>query len=293
MRTRIGSIVGVFVLVASVACAQVAPGVPSQLEIPTSGSPGNFTRTNTAQIFRDATGAETGAVWLTDWDGDNNFNSWNIYVGYQAALSATTNNTDSGFENVGIGTRAFQDLTTGSLNTGLGSQVLENITTGAENVGLGQTTLFGLIGGSKNTGVGRGALFAVSSGDSNIGLGYAAGANVTTGDGNISIGLSVDAQSATADNQLSIANLIFSSGPFGTGTTPGTGDIGIGKVPTAGMKLDIAGLLRGSLHVADPCDSGTPANTEGAVFYNSTADILCLCNGAGADVKVSDGLACF
>jgi len=40
---------------------------------------------------------------------------------------------------------------------------------------------------------------------------------------------------------------------------------------------------------SDPC--GT--YPEAAIFYNDTADILCLCNGAGADVKVSDGTACF
>jgi len=40
---------------------------------------------------------------------------------------------------------------------------------------------------------------------------------------------------------------------------------------------------------ADPC--GT--YPEAAIFYNDTADILCLCNGAGADVKVSDGNPCF
>lgn len=42
--------------------------------------------------------------------------------------------------------------------------------------------------------------------------------------------------------------------------------------------------------VADPCPGGYP---EGAVFYNDTADILCLCDGAGADLKISDGSACF
>ena len=283
----------VLCLFPAITCAQIAPGVPDSLVTTTPGAAGTFTRATTAQVFRDAAGVEQGVVWLTDSDGDNNFNSWNVYIGHQAALSATTNNTDSGFENVGVGTRVFEDLTTGNSNVALGSQALANVTVGFFNVAVGQTALFGVLGGDQNVGVGRGALFALTSGDNNTSLGHAAGDNVTTGDNNISIGSLVDAQSATADNQMSIANLIFSSGPFGTGTTPGTGDIGIGKVPTAGMKLDVAGLLRGSLHTVDPCDSGTPANTEGAVFYNDTADILCICNGAGADVKVSDAAACF
>jgi hypothetical protein len=43
---------------------------------------------------------------------------------------------------------------------------------------------------------------------------------------------------------------------------------------------------------ADPC-AATSNYPEGSIFYNSTADILCICNGSAADVKVSDGTACF
>jgi hypothetical protein len=41
---------------------------------------------------------------------------------------------------------------------------------------------------------------------------------------------------------------------------------------------------------ADPCGSGYP---EGAIFYNSTANVLCYCSASNADLKVSDDSACF
>jgi hypothetical protein len=42
---------------------------------------------------------------------------------------------------------------------------------------------------------------------------------------------------------------------------------------------------------ADPC--GGAKYKRGAMFYNETSEILCICNNSGADVKVSDGSACF
>jgi hypothetical protein len=76
--------------------------------------------------------------------------------------------------------------------------------------------------------VGFGTGAAATTGGNNIFLGYAAGDAVSTGGTNILIGYDVDAQSATASSQLSIGNVIFGTGGFGTGTTVGAGNIGIG-----------------------------------------------------------------
>ena len=46
-----------------------------------------------------------------------------------------------------------------------------------------------------------------------------------------------------------------------------------------------------SFKTADPC---TGADfPEGSIFYNSTANILCYCSAANADLKVADDAACF
>lgn len=68
-----------------------------------------------------------------------------------------------------------------------------------------------------------------------------------------------------------------------TATVAGTADT------CFGTDVEVQGFLVIKKLAADPC--GT--DPEGSIFYNTTADILCLCNGAGADVKVSDGTACF
>jgi hypothetical protein len=40
---------------------------------------------------------------------------------------------------------------------------------------------------------------------------------------------------------------------------------------------------------SDPCGSGFP---EGSIFYNTTGNIMCFCDGTN-DLKISDGAACF
>ncbi|MCB1154633.1 hypothetical protein KDL45_13345, partial [bacterium] len=70
----------------------------------------------------------------------------------------------------------------------------------------------------------------------------------------------------------------------GTGKLQLTGQLGDVMKESAQAAVTLAKV------VADPCPGGYP---EGAVFYNDTADIVCLCDGAGADLKISDGSACF
>jgi hypothetical protein len=53
--------------------------------------------------------------------------------------------------------------------------------------------------------------------------------------------------------------------------------------------VTVSGALIPSHVTADPC--GTYG--EGALFYNDTGNYQCFCDEAGADLKVSDGTACF
>jgi hypothetical protein len=79
-----------------------------------------------------------------------------------------------------------------------------------------------------------------NEGNNNIAIGYQTGDNWLNGEENILIGNDIDFQDPMVDDQLSIGNLIFATGGFGTGTTVGTGNIGIG-VAAPQNKLDIEG----------------------------------------------------
>jgi hypothetical protein len=202
----------------------------------------------------------------------------NTATGYRSLYSNTTgtNNTALGVKSLysnisGSGNTAsgYQSLyynTTGYNNTAAGYESLRSNTTGIHNTASGFWSLYYNQTGSMNTafglnaGRGNGLTFSnfnnnslygyaagmslQTGGDNNILIGYQAGDAITTGASNILIGYNIDAQSATGSNQLSIGNVIFGGGGFGTGTTVGTGRIGIGGVEDGTDKLRVYGDVK-------------------------------------------------
>ncbi|NTV44279.1 MAG: hypothetical protein HGA67_01110, partial [Candidatus Yonathbacteria bacterium] len=230
---------------------------------------GNFTMSGTgaSASYNTGLGSETLFSLTSGTDNTasgygalrtNNSGSYNSAYGYQSLYSNTTSwynsafgmnalysNTNGG-ANVAMGNNALQYTSTGSNNAavgyaaGRGTAASSNVT---DNVFLGyQAGLAVLTGADKNVLVGSGAGDHVTTGANNIALGYQAGNNLTTGGANILIGYDVDAQSATGSSQLSIGNLIFATGGFGTGTTVGTGNVGIGAT-APGQKLTVDGTF--------------------------------------------------
>ncbi|MCB9817373.1 tail fiber domain-containing protein [Candidatus Nomurabacteria bacterium] len=147
-----------------------------------------------------------------------------------------------GSANVAVGTYSLF-FNQNSSNTAVGDSSLYSNTNGSENVAIGRNSLYYNTTGWGNTAVGRSSLIN-STGSSNIAIGYQAGDNLTAGDTNIIIGYDIDAQSTTGSNQLSIGNVIFGGGGFGTGTTVGTGCIGIGGVQDGTDKLRVYGDVK-------------------------------------------------
>jgi hypothetical protein len=75
----------------------------------------------------------------------------------------------------------------------------------------------------------------------------------------------IDAQSATGSSQLSIGNVIFGGGGFGTGTSVGSGRIGIGGVEDGTDKLRVYGDVKVGTSGTNGCikryDGAAPTGT--------------------------------
>ncbi len=152
-------------------------------------------------------------------------------------------NNQTGSANTSVGYLTLYQNNSGSGNTGLGTQAGQGGSVGGSNfansTAVGYQSGVGLLtGGDSNTFVGYRSGYGVSTGANNIILGaYATSGGITTGSNNILIGQDVRPVSATASNQMNIGNLIYATG-LGSGTTAGTGYVGIGTT-TPGNNLDV------------------------------------------------------
>ncbi|MGE5540691.1 MAG: hypothetical protein ACM3TU_00170 [Bacillota bacterium] len=180
----------------------------------------------------------------------------------QSALHAVT----TGTANTALGQVALFQLSTGSDNTAVGRQTQYNLQTGSFNTSLGYLALYQNSTGSNNTAIGtyagmssvsqdlnnevllgyKAGISLTTGGDNNTLLGYQAGygvtsgtynviignygtsGGITTGSNNILIGEDVRPASTTDSNQLNVGNLLYGTG-LGSGTTAGTGNIGVGS----------------------------------------------------------------
>jgi len=110
----------------------------------------------------------------------------NIALGYQAGHDATT-----GDNNFFAGNFAGKHVNADD-NIAIGKQALEGISggtsTGGDNIALGNKAIQSITTGSSNIGLGFEALKDVNTGFQNIALGYQSGDKVTTGQRNVFIG---------------------------------------------------------------------------------------------------------
>lgn len=159
--------------------------VPSSFAAPTSAGAVITSGQNNILI-----GSDAGAL-LTN-------NGQNVFIG---ANSGTKNNTNY---NVGVGFNSMQFIT-GLDNVFIGSacgQGVDTLSTGFNNVGCGSTALFNITSGSYNTAVGRSAGNLTTSGSNNTFLGYDAD-GVNTFNNQTAIGYNVKTDVA---NEIVLGN---------------------------------------------------------------------------------------
>ncbi len=190
----------------------------------------------------NSTGSANTAVGMNSLN--NNTASYNSAFGHSSLYYNT-----SGQYNTATGGSAASDNSTGSWNTAMGHTSLRFNSTGSYNTAYGARAGFGGIYANSN--FSNNSLFGYSAGyslqtgaNNNVLIGYQAGDAITTGSKNIMIGYDIDAQSATGFDQLSIGNVIFGGGGFGTGTSVGSGNIGIGGVEDGTDKLRVYGDIK-------------------------------------------------
>jgi hypothetical protein len=193
-------------------------------------------------LSNNSTGDANTAVGMNSLT--NNTASYNSAFGY-SSLSGNI----SGQSNTATGFNVATYNSTGSWNTAMGVTSLRFNSTGSYNTAYGARAGFGGIYANSN--FSNNSLFGYSAGyslqtgaNNNVLIGYQAGDAITTGSTNIMIGYDIDAQSSTGSSQLSIGNVIFGGGGFGTGTSVGSGRIGIGGVEDGTDKLRVYGDVK-------------------------------------------------
>ena len=221
-----------------------------------------------------------------------NQSGWN-----SVAIGAGALSHDTESDNTAVGADAAGENTSAGANTALGRWALQFNKTGRGNLAVGVQAGQGvanssdiiynvflgawagssvLTGADRNLMVGSGAGSGVTTGSDNVLLGFNAGDAITTGAHNIILGYDIDAPSNTGSDQLSIGNLIFATGGFGTGTTIGTGNVGIGTSgPQAKFEVDgniyvqNANIGIGTTGPVAALDMGTGAIRLGGVTNNT------------------------
>lgn len=162
----------------------------------------------------------------------------NLIIGSPATSIAGATN------NVGLGNRVLEDLTSGTQNVGMGSSALLNLTTGSNNVGIGYIALPLVTNGFENVCVGTQSGFVISSGNNNSALGNLSLLSLTIGQQN----------SAFGSNALSgLTTGSFNSG-LGAGALAGT----TGSYNTTLGYLSGTMLTTGSSNILINSDGANP-----------------------------------
>ncbi|GGG07829.1 hypothetical protein GCM10011344_05480 [Dokdonia pacifica] len=135
------------------------------------------------------------------YDPDNTASEHNTFIGYQAGKA-----TNSGRDNVAVGTLSLTKSTSGDFNTAVGDETLENNTTGSRNTALGNDALRQNSTGGNNTAIGQTSLQGNLSGFNNTGIGINAGTTNQTGSNNVFIGVNANAEETGNSNAIAIGS---------------------------------------------------------------------------------------
>lgn len=159
------------------------------LRLETRGAPGAYSLHNSGLVSYTAYGTEAWRLWVTDPDGAN-YNSGNIYLGFEAGRDQPSDNETAGWGNIAIGWRPLASIGTGYDNVALGWNAIGNLTSGYRNIALGAATMWPASTAAMNVAIGIGALNHVTTQSHNVAIGEVS-AYYLLGERNVMIGSQV------------------------------------------------------------------------------------------------------
>jgi len=146
------------------------------------------------------------------------------------ASATTFSASATGTDNLGVGTSALLDVTSGGANVALGTLALGDLQTGADNIAIGAESLQHDVSGGSNVAIGSQALVA-GTGSSNVAIGYQVLQTLTSGSSNIVLG----DQAGSAYTSSETNNILI-------GNTGGTGDANVIRIGDAQVAFYAAGV---------------------------------------------------
>jgi len=175
-------------------------------------------------------------------------------------------------DNIGIGTNALVNNTSGFDNTAVGSGALSSNTVGANNVGIGLDALKLNTGGSQNIAIGVDALLNNDLGGQNTAIGFNALVANTTGSGNIAVGDGALSQNTNGGNNTAIGLQALLNKTSGHNNTA----VGFGAdVSSSGFFINATAI--GANAIVDASNKirlgdGNVAVIEGEVAFTASSD---------------------
>ena len=183
-----------------------------------SGLPGGITQAQNDGEDNLFLGYQAG--YNNDRSGGGVDGRRNVYIGFNSGKGSAAS---AGFENVGIGSQTFEDITSGQGNVAIGKAALANLTTGAGNFAMGVQAGNALVAGggnifigssagkvalgSNSLGIGSSALLAETGSGANIAIGSLTGSGITSSRFNTYIGNSAGRRNQTGNENIGIGYL--------------------------------------------------------------------------------------
>ena len=236
-----------------------------------------------------------------------------IYLGNEPSSTSYVSGGNAD-DNVGFGSDALSNTTTGHKNVAIGNGALNALTVGHGNMAVGYNSLNRLVDGTGNVAIGRQSLTNVTDGIRNVAIGRQSGINVddtdlpggadlTTGDNNVYIGAHTQPSDADAQNET-----VIGYGTTGKGNNTVT--IGNSTVETSGAvyagqngeaNIYAKGLTRATDAIAEDLtisltgsnDASINIVSQGtgsdAIILNATAGGVDVDAAAAKDVNIAGG----